>query len=163
METKIFGIGLIAVLALGLISIMPVSANSPPHVGDFTGDGQVTFSDVIYLKMMGEDDMGWPHHAPFTGQIWDNPDVNQDGEFTYADVWLLWRYMEWYPHPDNPYTIYPNTGYQSKYPIFNGMGYYYDCMFSSKYPGCSTASSWQGYITCLRGSYYDQLEGRFTA
>lgn len=149
METKIFGIGLIAVLALGLISIMPVSANSPPHVGDFTGDGVVDMGDVGLLHNMG---MGWYH-----GIVYDNPDVNQNGAFEMGDVMLLFYHVAYGAE------VYPNTGYQSKYPIFNGMGYYYECMFSTKYPGCSTASSWQGYITCLRGSYYDQLEGRFTA
>lgn len=163
MNTKFLGIGLIAILAVALISVIPVSANSPAHQGDFNGDGQLTFADVCTLWMCGKDDMGHPGHAPFVGTLYDNPDVNQDGVFSTADVYLLWAYYEWYPYQPNPYTIYPRTTYTTKYPVFEGEGYYYRCQFSTKYPGCSAVSSWLGYVTCDRYAFYDQTTGPYTA
>jgi hypothetical protein len=129
METKVLGIGIIALVIAALFTVAPVSAwEHPldyvaPMTGDMNGDGVFTFIDVLYLWDVGT--WGYLGGDPATFKLYDNPDVNQDGKFSIEDVWLLWNYADWYGYYPNPIEIYPGTWHWTSYPVYPHYNYYH--------------------------------------
>jgi hypothetical protein len=168
METKVLGIGIIALVIAALFTVAPVSAwEHPldyvaPMTGDFDGDGDIDPSDWWCLYCVGRGYTDSRHKdIPCTWILYDNPDVNQDGKFSRADTYLYFSYMEWeflgYTDP-NPYEVYPDTWHWTSYPVYPHYNYYHcnlvgnDCRYT-------TVSG----LRCHTGTPWPLLTGPFTA
>jgi len=165
MKTKVLGIGLAALVVSVIFLAAPASAHfglPNDHVcsltGDMNGNGVVGFYDVLYLLSVGRGYTDSRHkEIPCTFLLYDNPDVNQDGEFTTSDVWLLWSYVEWYPYTPNPYVIYPNTHRWTKYPMFPQYNIYHCNLVGND----CRVTMWG--LKCHTGTPWSVLTGTFTA